>query len=305
MQIAAKNSSLWQVLPFIIVVLHRYYKAKPTIQIRSPVLADKERSLTEEIVDLYRKEVQRHHPNLIAAWPVISGKNTRVAQFGNWFIVIYEHTGNAVLTVNSSIGALPPQLLGVSDITDSNKDQVRETLERYFALKPSDGMVMFLPNGDISSELTKLLKRHEYAMGLTPMKIFLSHKCVDKGLVRNYKTALEILGFDPWLDEDAMAAGVELERGILKGFNESCAAVFFITEHFRDEKFLGSEVNYAIAEKRKKAERFSIITLVFNKDGEVPPLLQPYVWKEPKSDLEGFREIIKALPVKVGMVHWR
>ena len=81
-----------------------------------------------------------------------------------------------------------------------------------------------------------------------------------------------------------------------------------ITPNFKDESFLGSEVNYAIAEKRKKNERFSIITLVFNQNGEkgsVPDLLQPYVWKEPKNDVEALREIIKALPVKVGMVQWR
>jgi hypothetical protein len=52
-----------------------------------------------------------------------------------------------------------------------------------------------------------------------------------------------------------MAAGVELDRGILQGFNDSCAAVFFVTPRFKDENYLATEVNYAMIEKRKKGAR--------------------------------------------------
>jgi len=141
-----------------------------------------------------------------------------------------------------------------------------------------------------------------------PKKIFLSHKGVDKPFARNYKSTLELLGFSVWLDEDAMVAGVELERGLLQGFKDSCAAIFFITPSFHDVDFLASEINYAIAEKREKKERFSIITLVFTDEsgakGTVPELLKQYVWKEPKNDLEAFREILRALPICVGDVAW-
>lgn len=84
--------------------------------------------------------------------------------------------------------------------------------------------------------------------------------------------------------------------------------MFFITPNFVDENYLATEINYAIAEKRKKKDRFSIITLVFAQDGRkstVPDLLQQFVWKEPDSDLEALREIIKALPVNVGDVYWK
>jgi hypothetical protein len=85
-----------------------------------------------------------------------------------------------------------------------------------------------------------------------------------------------------------MPAGTNLERGILKGFADSCAAVFFVTPEFKDEAFLATEVDYAIKEKRAKGEMFSIITPVFGEGaakGKVPDLLHGYVWKEPKSDL--------------------
>ncbi|MGT2429380.1 TIR domain-containing protein [Cupriavidus basilensis] len=49
------------------------------------------------------------------------------------------------------------------------------------------------------------------------MKIFLSHKSADKPLVRQFKQTLDELGFDPWLDEDAMNAGAELERAPAQG----------------------------------------------------------------------------------------
>lgn len=140
-------------------------------------------------------------------------------------------------------------------------------------------------------------------------KVFLSHKGSDKPLVRRFFTVLKTIGFDPWLDEDAMIAGTELERGILQGFKDSCAAVFFITPNFLDEGFLRTEVNYAIGEKRVKGDRFAIITIVFTgkkgEKGAVPELLKQYVWKEPPTDLEAINEILRAMPIAPGEPRWR
>ena len=128
-------------------------------------------------------------------------------------------------------------------------------------------------------------------------------------MARRFSMALESLGFSPWLDEEAMPAGTELNRGILKGFHDSCAAVFLITPEFKDEKYLRNEINYAVDEKLNKGDRFAIITLLFadenDKRGVVPDLLRPYVWKEPDSELEALRELIRALPIEVGPLCWR
>lgn len=152
------------------------------------------------------------------------------------------------------------------------------------------------------------LKRSRSEMKLIDSKIFLSHKSADKTRVREYSNTLKSLGFEVWLDEDAMRAGVELERSLLNGFSESCAAVFFVTPNYVDESFLRTEVNYAIAEKRKKGDRFSLITLALN-DGngnvKIPDLLEPYVWKEPQSDLVGIQEIVKALPIGIVRHDWK
>ena len=141
-----------------------------------------------------------------------------------------------------------------------------------------------------------------------PKKVFLSHKGADKPMVRRYKEALESVGIVAWLDEDAMPAGVELERGLLAGFNESCAAVFFVTESFRDAGFLATEINYALGERRTKQERFSIITLLIGELADsiaVPPLLRPYIWKRATTELVGFTEIVRGLPVKLGSPAWK
>lgn len=271
---------------------------------------DKERKeLCEQILDVYRDAVSRKYPDKFQAWPVLSGYNLKTGRYKNYMIPIFEHTGNLVTRTQSGVGDLPASIVGVQEINDSNKERVREKLERHFSLKSSDGIV-FLSNGEnnIMPELNKMLTKHELAMGLTPMRIFLSHKGIDKVIVRDIKKTLELLGFDPWLDEDAMHAGVELERGILQGIKDSCAAIFFITPNFEDEQYLQSEINYSMAEKRKKSDNFVIITLVFSQDGEsveVPELLKQYVWKEPKTDLEALREILKALPVKPGSIQWR
>ena len=142
-----------------------------------------------------------------------------------------------------------------------------------------------------------------------PMKVFLSHKGCDKPVVRRFNDVLEQMGFRPWLDEDALHAGVELERGILNGFKESCAAIFFITPDFKDEQFLATEVDYAIQQKREKGDRFAIVTLrLANKSGQrgdIPELLKRYVWKEPDTDTEALREILRALPVQLGTATWK
>ncbi|HEF4739514.1 toll/interleukin-1 receptor domain-containing protein [Burkholderia multivorans] len=139
-------------------------------------------------------------------------------------------------------------------------------------------------------------------------KIFLSHKGVDKPVIRRFKAALEVVGFEPWLDEEAMVAGAELERALLAGFKSSCAAVFFVTPNYVDSGYLASEVNYAIQEKRRKGDRFSIVTLVLadseGKVGAVPELLTSYVWKSPSTELEAFIEIVKALPLQLGRTVW-
>jgi len=137
------------------------------------------------------------------------------------------------------------------------------------------------------------------------IKIFLSHKSTDKPLVYRYYNALKEIGYDPWLDEPTMKAGANLEREILKGFQESCAAVFFITEDFKDEKYLAAEIDYAVMQKREKEKKFSIITLRYSDAAPVPGLLTPYIYKNINNDLEGFFEIVRALPIELGPVRWK
>lgn len=136
-------------------------------------------------------------------------------------------------------------------------------------------------------------------------KIFLSHKSVDKPIVYRYYHALKQLGFSPWLDEPNMAAGANLERELLRGFEESCAAVFFITDNFKDENYLATEVDYAVMQKRKKGKKFAIITLRYPQAAQVPSLLTPYIYKDVVNDLEGFYEILRALPLEVGPTRWK
>jgi hypothetical protein len=137
------------------------------------------------------------------------------------------------------------------------------------------------------------------------VKIFLSHKSVDKPLVQRYYGALKTVGLDPWLDESNMAAGANLERELLRGFEESCAAVFFITESFKDENYLAAEIDYAIGQKRKKAKKFALITLRYANAAPVPGLLTPYIYKDVGNDLEGFNQLVKALPIEFGPIRWR
>ena len=98
-------------------------------------------------------------------------------------------------------------------------------------------MIIIDTEEDIEGEVQAMLQKHECTMGLIPMRIFLSHKSVDKEWVIQYKLTLELLGFRFWLDIDAMPAGTEPDSGILNGMKESCA-MYLVTENYNDDGFL-------------------------------------------------------------------
>lgn len=75
-----------------------------------------------------------------------------------------------------------------------------------------------------------------------------------------------------------------------------------ITENFKDEKYLAAEVDYAVMQKRKKDNKFAIITLHYTNAAPVPALLTPYIYKDVANDLEGFHEMVRSLPVESGPV---
>lgn len=262
-----------------------------------------------EIVDKeYTALVKEKYPEYLASWPIVSGFNIINGPYGNYVICIFKHTGTRNFQ-STSVVDFNTVNTGVTQIDSSNINAVREKVYSSFNLQRMDSVVIMARDGsNLRSELQYLLERHEIIMGVKKMKIFLSHKGADKEMVRQYKKTLEVLGYDVWLDEDAMPAGTQLHRGILQGFKDSCAAIFFVTPNYIDKGFLETEVNYAIDQKMEKGDRFSIITLLFSADGRigsVPDLLKTYVWKQPDNDLEAIQEIVKALPVKLGEVHYR
>jgi hypothetical protein len=263
----------------------------------------------KQVLDMYSNVVRQRHADRLAGWPLLSGHNRKVARCDGWFLFVYIHTGDKGMVSTRQLGDLPPSAFGLPGIGEDNLETARAAVERYFGLSARDGVVIINPQRQLGeNEFARLLERHEAAMGLSPMRVFLSHKGVDKDMVRRFTESLALLGFQPWLDEDAMVAGTELERGILQGFMDSCAAVFFVTPNFTDEQFLATEVNYAIRQKRDKGPRFTIITLVFELDGKtgtVPELLRTYVWKTPQHELDALREILLALPICVGATRWR
>lgn len=251
----------------------------------------------------YSKVVKLKHPRKTHSWPILSGYDVLEGQFGNYIITIFKDTGN---TSMMTTGYLDINFLSdyYTSINNSNIEQVREKIKTERDLKPRDSVVILATDvSNLGYELEQTLKHHEIVTGVVKMKIFLSHKSIDKKLVREVKKTLNVLGFEAWLDEDDLYAGDSLERGLMKGFKDSCAAIFFVTPDFKDEEYLGSEVEYAIAEKRSKKNDFVIITLVLEKEGIlgiVPDLLSPYVYKKPSNQLQMIQEIVKALPMKLG-----
>lgn len=270
-------------------------------------MSNKNNTIAKVILENYKPLVQRKHGQRVNSWPILSGYNVINGMFKDYVICIFKHSGISGM-VSTSVVEFNEFNLGSNYIDNNNIDAVRETIRKSFNLDRMDSVfIAEKARGNFEQELNKLLEYHEIIMGVRKMKIFLSHKGADKNIVRDYKTLLTTLGFDVWLDEDSMPAGSALHRSIQQGFKDSCAAIFFITENYIDEDYLGMEVNYAIEEKLVKKDKFSIITLVLEKNGKaiVPELLKPYVWKNPKNDIIAMNEILKALPIKVGMIMYK
>jgi len=159
----------------------------------------------------------------------------------------------------------------------------------------------------VSQSTVRLIITYDMILAAKPKRIFLSHKSADKPLVREFRDTLRLLGFEPWMDEDDLKAGDKLHRGILQGFKESCAAIFFITPNYKDDRYLATEIDYAITEATNKGQHFRIITLVIADDAttlQVPKLLEQFVYKHPQNKLEALRVIIKAIPLKLGAPQW-
>jgi hypothetical protein len=259
-------------------------------------------------VGAYGKRVREKHPQDAVKWPLINGNayNHRHGLYQGQWVVLFEDRFGQGRIHGVGLGEINRGLVGM-DLNDETREAVRQALSDAFQMKERDAVVLLWRDGhNMASEVEALLDRHEVAMGITKMRIFLSHKGSDKPRVRRFKAVLEQLGFDPWLDEDAMVAGEEVNRAILKGMKDSCAAVFFVTESFKDETWIGDEVDYAKDRKREDGDRFSIITLVMgDHEANIPDLLRKYVYKKPETDLDALREMLRALPIVVGPVRRR
>lgn len=53
------------------------------------------------------------------------------------------------------------------------------------------------------------------------------------------------------------------------------------------------------------ANKFAIITLRYDNSATVLNLLDPYIFIDVVNDLEGFRELVRALPIELGLVRWK
>ena len=200
----------------------------------------------------YRELIERSHPKQVNIWPLISGHDCRIGGFQDWLVIIFTHTGNSGCVTTIGIGELPEALIGSDTINAENKELARLKIEKHFALQPQDGVVFMGADGLENSELMALMHRHELALGLAPMKIFLSHKGFDKPLVCRFKSTLALFGFDPWLDEDAMPAGTNLERGILKGFTDSAPRCSSSRRNSRTTAFLPQRLTTPLERSEQK-----------------------------------------------------
>jgi hypothetical protein len=155
-------------------------------------------------------------------------------------------------------------------------------------------------------ECMKRAASNKIAVAKHPSKVFLSHKTADKPLVRQFEQILKQVGLDPWLDAHSLPPGTALSRKIQEGMRASCACIFFITKSFKDDKWLGFEIEWAqTVQIERGAELFAIIPVVFGHDVGVPQMIKDlgkYVVAE--NELQALSEILRWLPLKLGSAYF-
>ena len=131
--------------------------------------------LPRQILELYRKLVAAAYPGRVAAWPLLSGHNATYGTYKGWMIFAFTHTGANTMTSYNGIGEMDTAIVGVDTIDASTWHAVHSNVAKFFNLKMMDGVLLLSPTNNISpEELKALLLRHEIALGLAPMKIFLA-----------------------------------------------------------------------------------------------------------------------------------
>jgi hypothetical protein len=154
-------------------------------------------TMVDYILNAYRKLVSAKYPLRVSAWPVLSGYNVKAGSMGDLAVHMFEHTGNSGMVSSAGLGEIDPSIAGTTSIEHSNIETVRANLARHFRISSEDAVVFLhtRPSGTGDGtfsvgfpvgELERLLQQHEAVLGLSPMKIFLSHKSADKTLLRDF-----------------------------------------------------------------------------------------------------------------------
>jgi hypothetical protein len=139
-------------------------------------------------------------------------------------------------------------------------------------------------------------------------RIFLSHRGVNKPFVEKIDQALRLMNLKTWFDQDDLAAGDTLVRGVDNAFAGCAAAVFFISGEYVDAGVIGKEIDRALHEAAMRPNGFRIIPLVLaqhgGSDDRVPAPLKTLVWKT-VDDVDVLPTILRALPKAIqGLVRY-
>jgi hypothetical protein len=131
----------------------------------------------------------------------------------------------------------------------------------------------------------------------TPIRLFLSHSCNDKTLVRAVGDQLTQIGYEVWLDENRLAAGDRIHTAIEAAVNESDYLILFITQSALDSFWVDEEWRSKF--EQQLAERRVRVLPVLLAFVDLPPSLKgrvqiraPIPWLFLRT---GYREIDQAV----------
>lgn len=136
---------------------------------------DERPAIAEKVRKCYEKSVLTKYKDARDYWPVISGCDFNIGHYLDYWIFIYVHTGSNAYGYKYPAEA-SPELLGTSQITQDNISLIRAKLEEHYRLKKEDAV--FIVKKDMSnldSECGAAMQKHEYALGLNPIRLFISH----------------------------------------------------------------------------------------------------------------------------------
>ncbi|MEH1905880.1 MAG: toll/interleukin-1 receptor domain-containing protein [Nostoc sp.] len=105
-----------------------------------------------------------------------------------------------------------------------------------------------------------------------PFDVFLAHNSLDKPEIIEIAKYLKANGLNPWLDDEQIFAGDNIQKVVFQGISQSKVGAFFISQNglgtFQENLELGRIIQFFL--RKNKAQGFRVIPILLPGIHDIP-----------------------------------